>query len=129
MLPLELTAQKADKPNSTYDAIVKGMACKQQSSGEMDCAYDVGKSLRFAIAGVGQPDAAVTFYKVDHDDDYYAGVTALLPLTAASGITRGRFQKYGLRPARRNSSAFAASSASSSGPIAASVNSTCAPTR
>ena len=77
MLPLELTAQKADKPNSTYDAIVKGMACKQQPSGEMDCAYEVGKSLHFAIAGVGQPDAAVTFYKVDHDDDYYAGVTAL----------------------------------------------------
>ena len=77
LLSLELSAQKADKSNPTYDAVVKGMACKQQANGEMDCAYEVGKSLHFAIAGVGQPDAAVTFYKVDHDDDYYAGVTAL----------------------------------------------------
>jgi hypothetical protein len=76
-IPLELTAQKADKPNPTYDAVLKGMSCKQRQGGEMDCEYEVGKSLHFAIAGVGQPDAAITFFKVDHEDDYYAGVTAL----------------------------------------------------
>jgi hypothetical protein len=43
----------------------------------MDCEYEVGKSLRFVISGVGQPDAAITFFKVNHEDDYYAGVTAL----------------------------------------------------
>jgi hypothetical protein len=74
---LELPAQKADRPNPTYDAVLKGLMCKQQQTGEMDCSYDVGKSLRFVISGVGQPDAAITFFKVDHDDDYYAGVTAL----------------------------------------------------
>ena len=76
-ISLELRAQKADKPNPTYDAIIKGMACKQRLSGAMDCEYEVGKALRFVISGVGQPDAAVTFFKVDRDEDYYAGVTAL----------------------------------------------------
>jgi hypothetical protein len=76
-IPFKLTAQKADKPNPTYDAILKGMACKQKQSGAMDCEYAVGTSLRFVISGVGQPDAAVTFFKVDQDEDYYAGVTAL----------------------------------------------------
>ena len=84
MLPLELTAQKADKPNSTYDAIVKGMACKQQPSGEMDCAYEVGKSLHFAIAGVGQPDAeriktAQEISKILAEETYSIGTVGLSP--------------------------------------------------
>jgi hypothetical protein len=38
----------------------------------MDCEYKVGVGLHFVIAGVGQADAGVTFYKVDWDSDYYA---------------------------------------------------------
>jgi hypothetical protein len=76
-LPAASIAQKIDKPNPTYDAVVKGMSCRQRQSGEMDCEYQVGKSLRFMIAGVSQPDAAVMFYKVDGDDEYTAGVIAL----------------------------------------------------
>jgi hypothetical protein len=62
---------------STYDVAVAGMSCKQQTSGQLDCNYAVGRSLRFAIAGVGEGDAAITFYKVDFDGDYYASVGTL----------------------------------------------------
>jgi hypothetical protein len=75
--PTASLAQKADRPNPTYDAVVKGMSCKQRQTGEMDCEYQVGQSLRFGISGVSQPDAAVMFYKVDAADEYYAGVIAL----------------------------------------------------
>jgi hypothetical protein len=43
----------------------------------MDCEYKVGRSLRFVIAGVGQDDVAITFYRVDFDSDYYASVALL----------------------------------------------------
>jgi hypothetical protein len=64
-------------PTSTYDAVVRGMSCKQQATGQLDCDYSVGHSLRFAIMGVGQPDAGITFFKVDFDGDYYATVGVL----------------------------------------------------
>lgn len=64
-------------PNPTYDAVVRGMVCTQQPNGQLDCEYKVGRSLRFAIAGVGQDDAAITFFKVDFDGDYYASVGVL----------------------------------------------------
>ena len=65
------------EPNPTYDAVVRGMSCKQQSNGQLDCDYAVGRSLRFTIAGVGQEDGAITFFKVDFDKDYYATIGAL----------------------------------------------------
>ena len=82
VLPLSLDAQAqqasaAAAPNKTYDAVVQGMACKQQPSGRMDCEYKVGKSLRFTIAGVGQSDVVVNFFKVDVDQDYFASVAPL----------------------------------------------------
>jgi hypothetical protein len=76
-LPASVEAQRAERPNPTYDAVVQGMSCRQRQSGQMDCEYLVGKSLRFVISGVSQADATVTFYKVDSEQDYYAGVTAL----------------------------------------------------
>ena len=76
-IPASLAAQRAEKPNPTYDAVVQGMSCKQRQSGQMDCEYLVGKSLRFVISGVSQADATITFYRVDSEQDYYAGVTAL----------------------------------------------------
>jgi hypothetical protein len=62
---------------STYDVVVSGMRCAQQSSGQLDCEFHVGRSLRFVIAGVGQNDAAITFFKVDFDGDFYASVGLL----------------------------------------------------
>jgi hypothetical protein len=62
---------------STYNAVVAGMRCAQQGSGQMDCEFHVGRSLYFVIAGVGQTDAAITFLKVDFDGDYYASVGVL----------------------------------------------------
>ena len=87
-LPLELAAQSlqavpatgaAGSPSAsrTYDAVVQGMSCKQQTSGRMDCEYRVGKSLRFLISGVGQQDVVINFFKVDVDEDYFATVAPL----------------------------------------------------
>lgn len=61
--------------NPVVQAVVRGMSCKQSAiSGQLECEYRVGTGLHFAIAGVGHADAAVTFYKVDWDADYYATV-------------------------------------------------------
>lgn len=82
-LPMSLAAQTqqatapAPAPNKTYDAVIQGMSCRQQSSGRMDCEYRVGKSLRFTIAGVGQSDVVVNFLKVDVDEDFVASVAPL----------------------------------------------------
>jgi len=70
-------AASAATANKTYDAVVQGMSCKQQRSGRMDCEYKVGKSLRFQIAGVGQRDVLINFFKVDVDEDYFASVASL----------------------------------------------------
>ena len=71
------TVPQAPVRNTTYDATIDGMSCRQQPSGRLDCEYRVGSSLRFVIAGVGQDDAAVTFFRVDSIGDYYAGYAAL----------------------------------------------------
>jgi hypothetical protein len=62
---------------TTYEAVVAGMACKQLTSGRLDCEYKVGTSLRFVIAGVGQQDAVVSFYQVDPQGEYVAGIAPL----------------------------------------------------
>jgi hypothetical protein len=67
----------AQPRNPTYDAVLEGMTCRQRQSGEMDCEYKVGRSLHFLIAGVGQPDVAITFFKVDTAGDYYASFAVL----------------------------------------------------
>jgi hypothetical protein len=73
-LPLLVATEpiSAQSPTRVYDAVVRGMECKQQQTGMLECNYRVGKSLHFAIAGVGGPEAGVTFFKVDWDGDYYA---------------------------------------------------------
>ena len=63
--------------NTTYEAVVAGMACKQISSGRLDCEYKVGRSLRFQITGVGQSDAVVNFHHVDPEGEYMAGIAPL----------------------------------------------------
>lgn len=61
--------------NPVVTAVAKGTSCKRSEiAAQLDCEYHVGKGLHFAIAGVGRDDAAVTFFKVDWDADYYATV-------------------------------------------------------
>jgi hypothetical protein len=62
---------------TAYDAVVQGMSCKQQSSGRLDCEYKVGKALWFLIAGVGQQDVMINFFKVNSDADFVASVAPL----------------------------------------------------
>jgi hypothetical protein len=82
-LPMSLAAQTQQAnaapaaANKTYEAVIQGMSCKQQASGRMDCEYRVGKSLRFTIAGVGQSDVVINFFKVNVDDDFFASVAPL----------------------------------------------------
>ena len=64
--------------NRTYDEVVDGMSCRQQSNGRLDCTYTVGSGLRFRIEGVGQDDALVNFVKVDSTAGWVAGFSLLL---------------------------------------------------
>lgn len=60
---------------TTYEAVLAGMSCRREigtPAAERECEYRVGTGLHFAIAGVGGPDAAVTFYRASFGGDYYA---------------------------------------------------------
>jgi hypothetical protein len=63
--------------NAAYDAVVKGMTCKQQTAGRMDCVYTVDDGLRFTIAGVGQADVVVNFTRVDSASAFVPGMAPL----------------------------------------------------
>lgn len=65
-------AQQSRTPSTTYDAVVSGMTCKQNTSADMECDYRVGRSLHFGIAGVGQKDASIYFYSSSFEGDYFA---------------------------------------------------------
>ena len=62
----------AQEARQTYDAAVSGMNCQQNSLGDMECNYRVGRSLHFAIAGVGRKDASIYFYEASMNGDYFA---------------------------------------------------------
>ena len=60
----------------TYDAVLRGTSCKQSQpapgEAQLDCDYHVGDGLAFVIAGVGEPDAAITVTKASgYEADYY----------------------------------------------------------
>jgi hypothetical protein len=57
---------------TTYDYTKAGMNCAQNSAGDMECNYHVGRSLHFGIAGVGKPDASIYFYSASFEGDYFA---------------------------------------------------------
>ena len=61
----------------THDVVVAGMQCKQNSFGSLECDYHVGRSLHFGVVGVGDKDAAITFYASSFNGDYYASVGVL----------------------------------------------------
>jgi hypothetical protein len=85
VLPFALAAQAPGAQSqpaqaaksSTYNQVVQGMSCKQQPSGQMDCEYKVGTSVRFIIQGVGQQDVVITFHNVASEGDYLASVAPL----------------------------------------------------
>lgn len=70
MWPLSFAAQQPQF--KTYDDVVRGMTCKQNSVGDMECEYRVGRSLHFIIAGVGEEDAGISFHSSSFEGDYYA---------------------------------------------------------
>lgn len=58
---------------STFDVVVKGKACKEESDQQITCKYNVGNSLEIWVAGVGNPDTGITFARSDfYKGDYYA---------------------------------------------------------
>ncbi|HEX7939533.1 MAG TPA: hypothetical protein VF483_11150 [Gemmatimonadaceae bacterium] len=76
---LSLAAQQpagAARPSAAFNALLEGMACKQQPSGRMDCDFHVG-GTRFVIAGVGQEDVAISFVQADTADPYRVSIAPL----------------------------------------------------
>ena len=71
------TVHAAPGRSSTYDAIITGMKCKQNSMGSLECDYHAGRSLYFNIAGVGDKDASITFFASSFEGDYYGSVGVL----------------------------------------------------
>ena len=65
-------AASAQQARLTYDVVVSGMKCQQNSLGDMECNYHVGRSLHFGIAGVGLKDPSIYFYEASMKGDYFA---------------------------------------------------------
>lgn len=68
---LFFTSQFAFASDSTYNAVVKGKKCHQNSNQDLECSYRVGETLRIVIAGIGSPNTSITFMKSDFHGDYY----------------------------------------------------------
>ena len=79
ILILPLVALSFGSPlqeRDTYTLTVAGMKCTQSEPGyqrlpQTECAYAVGKGLRFSLVGIGQPDATWTVMKSDFDSDFF----------------------------------------------------------
>ena len=56
---------------STYDLILKDKKCEEGNNQQLDCSYKIGKDFWLSVAGVGTPDAGVTFMKSDFNGEYY----------------------------------------------------------
>lgn len=56
---------------STYDLVLKGKKCEEGSNQQLDCSYKIGNDFWLSVAGVGNPDAGVTFMKSDFNGKYY----------------------------------------------------------
>jgi hypothetical protein len=58
---------------SSYELVLAGKKCETSRWDQtLSCDYTVGAGLQFTIAGIGQPDTAVTFMKSSFDGDFYA---------------------------------------------------------
>ena len=61
----------AESP-SVYEMTLQGKNCFEDSSQVIHCTYEIGKTLRFSIDGVGLENVGITFTKSDFDGDFYA---------------------------------------------------------
>lgn len=58
---------------SSYELVLAGKKCETGTSDQtLSCEYTVGTGLKFVVAGIGQPDTAVTFMRSSFDGDFYA---------------------------------------------------------
>ena len=71
LLQAAVTAD-AVSAQSTFETTTKGAMCEQNATGARLCTYRVGKDLEFSIAGVGEPDAGISFIRSDFAGDFYA---------------------------------------------------------
>lgn len=69
---LVIGATGAAQGRTTLQAVTSGMKCNQNSAGDMECDYRVGRSLHFGIVAVGKPDASIYFYSASFEGDYFA---------------------------------------------------------
>ena len=68
-----LSAPTLSGGKSSYDVVLAGKRCQTEAWNQtLSCEYVVGTGLKFAIAGIGQRDTAVTFMKSSFDGDFYA---------------------------------------------------------
>src|SRR5687768_16577846 len=70
-------------------AVTAGMSCRQATAPldeelerlgfapRLDCDYRVGRSLHFAILGVGHDDVTITIFRADFEGDYYVSIGGL----------------------------------------------------
>jgi hypothetical protein len=63
---------------SSYDFVLEGKKCETRTWDQtLSCEYVVGTGLTFIIAGIGQPDTAITFMKSSFDGDFFATYSLL----------------------------------------------------
>jgi hypothetical protein len=55
----------------TFDTVVAGKKCQEDERQQLNCTYNVGKSLSIDIVGIGMPDTSVYFMKSDFNGDFY----------------------------------------------------------
>lgn len=75
-LSLTLVARLPAQPTkdgTTFDAVQNGRVCapSQDDPRRVDCDFQVGRSLRFIVIGVGLPEGGLDFVKADYEGDYY----------------------------------------------------------
>ena len=75
LLLLISQACSAEAP-STYELLLRAKACSN-SSNQINCKYQLGKSFSMEIAGVGQNDTSINFFKSDFDGEFYGKVGVL----------------------------------------------------
>jgi hypothetical protein len=71
----------AQDSSAVVKAVMAGITCQQENvrglGPRLNCDYRVGRSLHFAILGVGQNDFTITVYRADSEGDYYVSTVGL----------------------------------------------------
>lgn len=60
---------------TTYERTLQSKSCTEQKQNQqLDCDYKVGTDFWLSIAGVGSPEAGITFMKSEFKGQYYGTV-------------------------------------------------------